>query len=53
VLNKATGALVRSIELTVAPTGTPMTYMANGRQFVVLAYGSGSSSGLIAFALGK
>jgi quinoprotein glucose dehydrogenase len=51
ILDKATGASIHSLDLEVAPTGTPMTYMANGRQYIVLAYGSGSSSGLIAFAL--
>jgi quinoprotein glucose dehydrogenase len=50
-LDKATGATVHSVELDVAPTGTPMTYMADGRQYIVLAYGTGSSSGLIALAL--
>jgi hypothetical protein len=28
-----------------------MTYMAEGRQFIVMAYGSGEESGLIALAL--
>jgi quinoprotein glucose dehydrogenase len=51
VLNKATGETIHSLEMDVAPTGSPMTYMANGRQHIVLAYGTGSSSGLIAFAL--
>jgi quinoprotein glucose dehydrogenase len=50
VLDKKTGATIHSVELTVSPTGSPMTYMADGRQFIVLAYGSGSSTGLIALA---
>jgi quinoprotein glucose dehydrogenase len=49
--DKTKGTTVHSVELDVAPTGTPMTYMSNGRQYLVLAYGTGSSSGLIAFAL--
>ena len=28
-----------------------MTYLVNGRQQIVMAYGTGSSSGLIGFAL--
>jgi hypothetical protein len=28
-----------------------MTYMAEGRQFIVMAYGSGEEAGLIALAL--
>jgi hypothetical protein len=28
-----------------------MTYMANGKQYIVLAYGTGGSTGLIALAL--
>jgi quinoprotein glucose dehydrogenase len=37
--------------LPAAPTGSPMTYMANGRQYIVLAYGAGSSTGLMGLAL--
>ena len=49
--DKATGDVVHVVELTVAPTGTPITYMRNGKQFIVMAYGSGAESGLIALAL--
>jgi quinoprotein glucose dehydrogenase len=51
--DKATGATVHSVDLDVPPTGTPMTYMAGGRQYIALAYGTGSSSGLMAFALDR
>ena len=51
LFDKATGATLRSVPLDVAPTGSPMTYLANGRQFIVLAYGTGSKSGLIGLAL--
>ena len=51
VLDKATGETIHSVELDVSPTGTPMTYMANGKQYIVLAYGAGGSTGLIALAL--
>jgi len=50
-IDKATGRTVHSVELDVSPTGTPMTYMVNGTQYVVLAYGIGSSAGLIALSV--
>jgi quinoprotein glucose dehydrogenase len=50
-IDKATGATVHSAVLPAAPTGSPMTYMANGRQYIVLAYGAGSSTGLLGLAL--
>ena len=33
------------------PAGAPMTYLAGGRQYVVIAVGGGLNSELIAFAL--
>src|SRR6185503_6194847 len=41
VFQKSTGATVHAVKLDVAPTGTPMTYMSNGRQYIVMAYGAG------------
>ncbi len=49
--DKATGAPVHAVELDVAPTGTPMTYMQDGKQLIVLAYGTVNDAGLIAMAL--
>ncbi|MDA1092413.1 MAG: pyrroloquinoline quinone-dependent dehydrogenase [Acidobacteria bacterium] len=49
--DKATGDIVHALELPEAPSGTPMTYMANGRQFVVAAYSRGTDAGLLALAL--
>jgi quinoprotein glucose dehydrogenase len=49
--DKATGAVVHETELPVRPSGTPMTYMAEGRQFIVMAYGAGDEAGLIGLAL--
>jgi hypothetical protein len=49
--DKTTGEAVQSVELDVPPTGTPMTYMLNGKQYIVLAYGIANSSGLIGLAL--
>ena len=51
VFDKATGETVHALELDVAPTGTPMTYLQDGRQFIVLAYGAANDMGLIALAL--
>ncbi len=45
------GTTVHSTELPEEPSGTPMTYLAGGRQFIVAAYGAGEDSGLIALAL--
>jgi quinoprotein glucose dehydrogenase len=49
--DKATGTAVHAVELDVAPTGTPMTYMQDGKQLIVLAYGTVNDAGLIALAL--
>jgi quinoprotein glucose dehydrogenase len=49
--DKRTGELVWEKELPLGPAAAPMTYMAGGRQFVVLAVGSGINAELIAFAL--
>jgi glucose dehydrogenase len=35
--DKATGKVVAEIPLPAQPSGTPMTYMAGGKQFIVLA----------------
>jgi quinoprotein glucose dehydrogenase len=50
-LDKASGRTVHAIDLPAVPSGTPMTYMAGGRQYIVVAYGSGADSGLVAVAL--
>ena len=49
--DKATGEIVRSVELPTGLTGTPMTYMAGGKQYIVAAFGSGAEAGLVALAL--
>ena len=36
-LDKTNGKIVAEVTLPAAPSGTPMTYMAGGKQFVVLA----------------
>jgi quinoprotein glucose dehydrogenase len=50
-LDKATGATIHSVELDVPPTGTPMTYMLGGKQYIVVANGSEGSSGLLGLAI--
>ena len=49
--DKATGQIVHAIEVPANLTGTPMTYMAGGKQYIVAAYGAGPTAGLVALAL--
>lgn len=39
--DKATGKVVAVIELPATPSGTPMTYLAGGKQYIVLAVNDG------------
>ncbi|MEO2174190.1 MAG: PQQ-binding-like beta-propeller repeat protein, partial [bacterium] len=39
VFNKTTGELLRAIPLGGRPTGSPMTYQLNGKQYIVVALG--------------
>jgi glucose dehydrogenase len=39
--DKATGKVVAAIELPATPSGTPMTYLAGGKQYIVLAINDG------------
>ena len=48
--DKATGQIRGSVDLPTGPTGTPMTYMVDGKQHIVTAIG-GSPPELIAFVL--
>jgi quinoprotein glucose dehydrogenase len=51
-LDKATGETLFEMELPANETGLPMTYMADGRQFVVVAIGArGFPAELVALAL--
>jgi quinoprotein glucose dehydrogenase len=50
-IDRTNGKELWNCPLTVRTTGTPMTYSANGRQYVVIASGSGSDARLFAFAL--
>ena len=50
--DKATGADAGSVLMTAPQTGSPMTYMLNGRQFIVVAIGGGGVPGeLVAYRL--
>ncbi len=50
--DKATGELIHEIDLPAAAGGTPMTYMIDGRQIIIVAVGGGKSpSEFIAYAL--
>jgi len=49
--DKDTGAVVGELPLPGPPTGTPMTYVQDGRQFVVLATGYADQARLVAVAL--
>jgi quinoprotein glucose dehydrogenase len=49
--DKATGAIIAEIPLPKAQTGTPATYMHDGKQYIVLAVSGGGSSELVALVL--
>ena len=49
--DKATGEVVAEVELPAPPTGAPMTYLQNGKQYIVLAAGYADSARLIALTL--
>jgi quinoprotein glucose dehydrogenase len=50
--DKATGKDAGEVYMPAPQTGSPMTYMLNGKQYIVLAIGGGAySSELVAFAL--
>ena len=50
-LDKATGRTIDEIELPSRPTGTPITYMLGGRQYLVVAVSGGQGAGLVALRL--
>jgi quinoprotein glucose dehydrogenase len=49
--NKATGEVVAEIELPMRGAGTPMTYMADGKQYIAIASGQARDARLVALAL--
>jgi mono/diheme cytochrome c family protein len=51
--DKATGQLVAQIDLPVGATGGPMTYMLDGKQYILLPVGGrGYGAGWVALGLG-
>jgi quinoprotein glucose dehydrogenase len=50
-LDKATGATVAEIELPGATGAKPMTYMLDGRQYIVVSIGQPGTAELVALAL--
>lgn len=51
VFDKQTGAQVHVVELDAFSAATPMTYLHAGKQYLVVATGSGPNSELVALAL--
>jgi quinoprotein glucose dehydrogenase len=49
--DKATGADVGAVEMPDKQTGSPMTYMINGKQYIVVAVSGVDGAQLIAYAL--
>jgi quinoprotein glucose dehydrogenase len=49
--DKVTGADVATVEMPDKQTGSPMTYMINGKQYIVVAVSGVDGAQLIAFAL--
>ena len=49
--DKATGADVGAVEMPDKQTGSPMTYMVNGKQYIVIAVSGINGAELIAYAL--
>jgi quinoprotein glucose dehydrogenase len=38
-IDKRTGAVIHEMEVPAGTTGSPMTYMVDGKQFIVVAIG--------------
>jgi quinoprotein glucose dehydrogenase len=52
--DKTTGHEVGAVYIPAPQSGSPMTYLLNGRQYIVVAIGGGNYSGeLVAFRLGE
>ena len=49
--DKATGADVGAVEMPDKQTGSPMTYMVNGKQYIVVAVSGVNGAQLVAYAL--
>ncbi|MDT8399338.1 MAG: PQQ-binding-like beta-propeller repeat protein [Pseudomonadales bacterium] len=49
--DKKTGEIIAELSLPGTQTGTPVSYLYRGRQYLVMAVSAGGSSGLVALAL--
>ena len=49
--DKVTGADIGAVEMPDKQTGSPMTYMINGKQYIVVAVSGATGAQLIAYAL--
>ena len=49
--DKVTGDIVAEIDLPATQTGMPMTYMLNGKQYIVLSVSGGGQSEIVALTL--
>lgn len=49
--DKMTGEIVHEMDMPLPPTGTPMSYRVDGRQYIVMAAGAGPATRLLALAL--
>ena len=49
--DKLTGAVVSELALPLPPMGTPMSYMVDGKQYIVMAVGAGPDTRLLALSL--
>lgn len=48
--NKTTGEVIHEYELPLPPTGTPMSFMIDGKQYISIALGGGESAQLLTMA---
>ena len=51
VFDKASGTLLRAIDMDGFSAASPMTYFHRGKQYVAVATGSGPNSEIVAFSL--
>jgi quinoprotein glucose dehydrogenase len=51
VLDKKTGETIHVVELPGYPSGAPMTYMVDGKQYISLALGMAKNAKLVTLAL--
>jgi quinoprotein glucose dehydrogenase len=49
--NKSDGQVVAEVDLPARPWGTPMTYLQDGKQFIVIASGQAQDARLVALTL--